>query len=204
MTTVYAETTFVLAYARRQGGSATEEIIRAAQEKKIELVVPVVALFEPLYHWRRRKADFEDRQGRMRGLANELVRADRQQKPLQHEAAAGLFEAAKKLARVVDEDRAAIATAIDTVESCAEVLQIPRGQFGRAAQNEGLVTGPADALVLTAVLDHALGRPGDGFFLAIDTGFTETAAAARLKEAGVRVVDTTAVLAQELRARGVL
>jgi hypothetical protein len=207
--TVYAETSFVLQHARRQDGSSTEEILRVAREKKISLVVPILSLFEPLYNWRGRKADHNEQLNKMRGLATELERGDRTLKAMQHEAATSLRETILKLAPLIENDRQAIAEAITAVEGCAQVLQIARGQFARAAKLEGQVTGPADALVLETILDHAGNRQGsersdERFFLAIDKGFSEAPVEAQPKEAGVVTFRTTAALLGKLRSCGVL
>jgi hypothetical protein len=206
--TVYVETTFVLQHARRQDGNATDEILRLAREEKISLVAPVLALFEPLYNWRGRKADRTDLLNNMRGLAADLVRGDRTLRAKQHEAATSLHETILKLAPLIEDDRQAITDAITAVEECAHVLQIAQGQFARAAKLEGQVKGPADALVLVTILDHAgdrqgSERPDDRFFLALDAGFSKAPVEDQLKNVGVVTFNNTTALLGKLRSYGV-
>ncbi len=214
MITVYAETSFVMAHAHHEDLASTQALIDGARKKQIRLAVPMLSLFEALYRWRGQQKKLQAKERDLRNLASELQGsmstamspAHNDIKAANTAAAAALIELASKHGKTIDDEREAVANCIAELVGSASVLPITVDHFAVARVEETTVRGPADALVLVAVLDDAANLPGSdqAIFLTLDSGFDGPAAKKKLSGRRVQTIGQTKWLVDKLKAEGAL
>jgi len=199
--TVYTECPFVLQLALKQEHAEDcERIAKGATGGAFELVLPIVALVEPLYVQRgnymerRRVADL------WRAQANQLKRTNA---ALHQDAVAAMEEALVKAARIDDEERTSIAETIAHLSKACRLLPFRETLFAEGFGIErrmGLTS--VDALAVATILDEARASSNDRAFLSLDKK-SMTPAVPQLRDAGVQICNEPASLEAWLRARGV-
>lgn len=214
MITVYAETSFVMAHAHHEDLASTQALVEGARKKQIRLAVPMLSLFEALYRWRGQQKRLQASERDLRKLAGDLQGsmstamspAHKDIKVANTAAAAALLELASKHGKTIDDEREAVAKCIAELVAAASVLPITVDHFALAHVEENTVDGPADALVLVAVLDDAANlAPSDqAMFLTLDSGFDKPAAKKKLSGRRVQTIAQTKSLVDRLRAEGAL
>jgi predicted nucleic acid-binding protein len=175
LTALYVETGFVLQLGLHQEEeTACEELLRAAESDFIRLVIPAVALFEPIYKLRG------EGQAR-RGLREELDRLSRDLRRTKHGPRPNAFgkaqEAIVALAELSQHDRTEVAAVIARIGAKATVVPMTFDIVREAYdiyERPGLLEG-ADALVMASIMGHATSRTRTeaDCFLALDRNFRE-------------------------------
>lgn len=209
MTTLYAETNLLLELAYRQEqADYCEQFLDAAEAGQLKLVVPMLALFEPLYKWRGDQDRHSKRAEEWQNLARQL---DRRKDEVSAELHATLAQAAQHARKLVEIERRALANVIDRIARCARVIPLLPQDFAAAYEHEQMGLMPADALILVAILrdarehSEAHERSNGLFFFTRDSNFTRNAVVHnRLKEAGIEPLSSAEHLVKKLRSRGAM
>lgn len=201
MITVYAESPFVLQLAwKQEHEELCERIVNGAAGHAFELVLPMVALVEPLYVQRKNSMDRRNVAELWRKQARQLKRTNAS---TYQDAVAAMEDALVKAAAIEDEERASIAATISRLSAICRVLPFRESLFGEGFGIERrLDLTSVDALAIATILDDARAMTNDRAFLSLDRK-SMAPAVSLLKDAGMDVCSAPASLEAWLRARGV-
>lgn len=183
---VYVESNFVLDLALKQEETvACEELLRLAESRTIELVLPAYALIEPNETVVRRQRDWAS----FRNQQDKLVTEHRRSTAMANvaarnrEASGLLLTAEQELTRRYAEIRGKLL-------ACAELIPIDHPAIREAEQfrTEFGLRLP-DALMLASVLADTARRPSQSLFLNRNTSdFDDKAIITRLRERDCKFV----------------
>lgn len=208
MIRIFVETPFVLQLALRQEHSATcTRLLDLADAGEIELVVPLLALVEPLGTLRHRVSKNIERNNRWRGEAHDLARTN---EPHYRQAAQALQDAGLHTAQMDDEERRNLNEVIARLWKSARVALPSATTFQTAFELEakgqtGRDQTGIDALAIATILEDARLAPPEmrmGFF-ALDRKAVNALVRADLSAANVKFFLETESLAGWLRSEKV-
>ena len=158
---VYAESNFVLELALVQEQQpACDELVKLAEKKELELVLPAFCLFEPFTTLRRRQMDRRELSERVQNELRQIARTQ----------SLTVTASASPLAALLVTSAQEAATRFDSVMGdllrVARVLPMTAGMLenARGAQVTYKLELP-DAIVLASVLDDLTGSPAGSCFL---------------------------------------
>lgn len=201
MITVYAESPFVLQLAwKQEHEEICERIANGAAGHAFELVLPMVALVEPLNAQRKNSIERRNVADLWRKQVRQLKRTN---SSIYQDAVAAMEDALVRAAAIDDEERAGIAATISRLSAISRVLPFRESLFGEGFSIERrLDLTSVDALAIATILDDARVMTHDRAFLSLDRKSMAPAISA-LKDAGVDVCNAPASLEAWLKARGV-
>lgn len=201
MIIIYAESPFVLQLAwKQEHEEICERIANGAAGHAFELVLPMVALVEPLNAQRKNSIERRNVADLWRKQVRQLKRTS---SSIYQDAVAAMEDALVKAAAIDDEERVSIAATISRLSAICRVLPFRDSLFGDGFSIERrLDLTSVDALAIATILDDARTTTADRAFLSLDRK-SMAPAVSLLKDAGVDVCNAPASLEAWLKARGV-
>lgn len=208
MIRLFVETPFVLQLALRQEQAGVcAQLLDLAESGALELVVPLLALVEPLGTFRLRTNKHRERNNRWREEARDLARTD---EPRYRSAAQALKEARLHMAEMDDEERRRLDAVIARTWKSARIALPSASTFQIAYELErkgqsGKGQTSIDALAIATILEDARAAPIEAkmAFYALDRRAVNTFIVTDLSAANVKLFSHPQPLASWLKSERV-